>query len=119
MEFSPTLKISSYIFIKVCGADVKVSQKHKIKILQKEKELVSSNPKSKKRCLVTWTSGQLGSSMTAPALAASAPLRKVGPRFTVTEANLHMQSVINPEKNGKETPIWGVAQFGEMSYPGS
>ena len=56
---------------------------------------------------VTWTSGQLGSSMTAPALAASAPLRKVGPRFTVTEANLSIQSVINPEKNGKETPIWG------------
>ena len=46
-------------------------------------------------CLVTCTSGQLGSSMTAPALAASAPLRKVGPRFTVTEANLSIQSVIN------------------------
>ena len=45
------------------------------------------------RCPVTWTSGQLGSSMTAPALAASAPLRKVGPRFTVTEANLHILSV--------------------------
>ena len=42
---------------------------------------------------VTCTSGQLGSSMTAPALAASAPLRKVGPRFTVTEANLSIQSV--------------------------
>ena len=42
---------------------------------------------------VTWTRGQLGSSMTAPALAASAPLRKVGPRFTVTEANLHIHSV--------------------------
>ena len=25
----------------------------------------------------------------------------------------------NPEKNGKEAPVWGVAQFGEMSYPGS
>ena len=23
------------------------------------------------------------------------------------------------EKNGKEAPIWGVAQFGEMSHPGS
>ena len=23
-----------------------------------------------------------------------------------------------PEKNGKEAPVWGVAQFGEMSYPG-
>ena len=22
------------------------------------------------------------------------------------------------EKNGKEAPVWGVAQFGEMSYPG-
>ena len=30
-----------------------------------------------------------------------------------------IQSVINPEKNGKETPILGVAQFGELSYPGS
>ena len=27
--------------------------------------------------------------------------------------------VIEPEKNGKETPVWGVAQFGEMSYSGS
>ena len=35
--------------------------------------------------------------MTAPALAASAPLRKVGPRFTVTEANLSIQSVINDQ----------------------
>ena len=26
---------------------------------------------------------------------------------------------VNAEKNGKETPILGVAQFGEMSYPGS
>ena len=25
----------------------------------------------------------------------------------------------DPEKNGKETPIWGVAQFGEMSHPDS
>ena len=25
----------------------------------------------------------------------------------------------NSEKNGKETPIWGVVQFGEMSHPGS
>ena len=23
------------------------------------------------------------------------------------------------EKNGKEAPVWGVAQFGETSYPGS
>ena len=23
------------------------------------------------------------------------------------------------EKNGKEAPVWGVAQFGEMSYLGS
>ena len=38
--------------------------------------------------IVTWTRGQDGSSMTAPALAAKAPLRKVGPRFTVTLANL-------------------------------
>ena len=28
-------------------------------------------------------------------------------------------AMLNPQKNGKEAPIWGVAQFGEMSYPGS
>ena len=28
-------------------------------------------------------------------------------------------TVIVTEKNGKEAPVWGVAQFGEMSYPGS
>ena len=26
---------------------------------------------------------------------------------------------LTAEKNGKEAPIWGVAQFGEMSHPGS
>ena len=26
---------------------------------------------------------------------------------------------VKSEKNGKEAPIWGVAQFGEMSHPGS
>ena len=37
---------------------------------------------------LTWTRGQEGSSITAPAFAARAPLRKVGPRLTVTLANL-------------------------------
>ena len=39
--------------------------------------------------LLTWTKGQDGSSRTASELAARAPLRKVGPRFTVILANLH------------------------------
>ena len=28
-------------------------------------------------------------------------------------------TVEEPEKNGMEAPIWGLAQFGEMSHPGS
>ena len=31
----------------------------------------------------------------------------------------YIKSDLNSEKIGKEAPIWGVAQFGEMSNPGS
>ena len=31
----------------------------------------------------------------------------------------NLDPVTAPEKNGKEAPIWGVAQFGEMGHPGS
>ena len=45
-------------------------------------------------CEVTWTRGQDGSSITAPAFAARAPLRKVGPRLMVTLANLGEWSLV-------------------------
>ena len=32
-----------------------------------------------------------------------------------TESVVHLHE----EKNGKEAPIWGVAQFWEMNHPGS
>ena len=38
---------------------------------------------------LAWTRGQEGSSITAPAFAARAPLRNVGPKLTVTLANLN------------------------------
>ena len=42
-----------------------------------------------RRKKLAWTRGQEGSSITAPAFAARAPLRNVGPRLTVTLANLN------------------------------
>ena len=56
----------------------------------------------------TCTKGQDGSSMAAPAFAARAPLRKVGPRLTVTLANLTHKMIIYQillpimERNGAE-----------------
>ena len=35
------------------------------------------------------------------------------------DLSIRLETHLEAEKNGKETPIWGVAQFGEMSYPGS
>ena len=46
------------------------------------------NVYSKTYHLLTCTRGHDGSSMTVSAFAAKAPLRNVGPRFTVTLANL-------------------------------
>ena len=37
-------------------------------------------------------------------------------RYTVVANH---RGAVGAEKNGKEAPIWGVAQFGEMSHPGS
>ena len=39
-------------------------------------------------------------------------------RETDCEMISKMFNGVRAEKNEKETPIWGVAQFGEMSYPG-
>ena len=54
---------------------------------------------------LTWTRGQDGSSITAPAFAARAPLRKVGPRLTVTLANLEEISHISSPTKSPVIPL--------------
>ena len=39
--------------------------------------------------------------------------------MTSLQDTRYIKSDLNSEKIGKEAPIWGVAQFGEMSNPGS
>ena len=42
----------------------------------------------------------------------------IAQRYNLTIVMLKVKR-LRAEKNGKEAPIWGVAQFGEMSHPGS
>ena len=40
----------------------------------------------------------------------------IAQRYNLTIVMLKVKR-LRAEKNGKEAPIWGVAQFGEMSHP--